>query len=87
VVGSCQGIGQGRRSRVANANHPQFSKELTHAVAAEKKSFLLRVDPMLWSQLERLAASELRSVNAQVEFLLRDALQKRGLKMEPTDHS
>jgi hypothetical protein len=48
-------------------------------VAAEKKSFLLRVDPELWAQLERLAASELRSVNAQVEFLLRESLAKRGV--------
>jgi hypothetical protein len=51
-------------------------------VATEKKSFLLRVDPKLWDQLERLAASELRSVNAQVEFLLREALQKRGVTSE-----
>jgi hypothetical protein len=42
-----------------------------------KKSFLLRIDPALWSQLERLAASELRSVNAQIEFLLREALARR----------
>jgi hypothetical protein len=48
-------------------------------VAVEKKSFLLRVDPELWAQLERLAASELRSVNAQVEFLLRESLAKRGV--------
>jgi hypothetical protein len=46
-------------------------------MATEKKSFLLRIDPKLWEQLERLAASELRSVNAQVEFLLRDALVRR----------
>lgn len=45
----------------------------------DKKAFLLRVDPRLWSELERLAAAELRSVNAQIEFLLREALQRRGL--------
>ncbi|MEO8935251.1 MAG: hypothetical protein ABI277_08200 [Burkholderiaceae bacterium] len=45
----------------------------------DKKSFLLRVDPMLWTELERLAAAELRSVNAQVEYLLREALAKRGV--------
>ena len=44
----------------------------------DKKSFLLRVDPALWAQIERLAAAELRSVNAQVEYLLRDALRMRG---------
>ena len=44
----------------------------------EKKSFLLRIDPQLWAAIERLAAAELRSVNAQVEYLLRDALQARS---------
>ena len=50
---------------------------------AARKSFLLRVDPGLWSELERLAQRELRSVNAQVEFLLRDALAKRGIRARP----
>ena len=44
----------------------------------DKKSFLLRIDPQLWAEIERLAAAELRSVNAQVEYLLRDALRVRG---------
>ncbi|MFZ6815914.1 hypothetical protein ACO0K3_15710 [Undibacterium sp. Rencai35W] len=43
-----------------------------------KKSFLLRIDPALWAEIERLAAQELRSSNAQVEYLLRDALSRRG---------
>lgn len=43
-----------------------------------KKSFLLRIDPALWAELERLAAQELRSVNAQVEYLLRESLARRG---------
>jgi hypothetical protein len=43
----------------------------------EKKSFLLRIDPQLWAEIERLAAAELRSANAQVEYLLRDALRSR----------
>jgi hypothetical protein len=43
----------------------------------DKKSFLLRVDPALWAEIERLAAAELRSVNAQVEYLLRSALAAR----------
>jgi hypothetical protein len=46
----------------------------------DKKSFLLRIDPQLWAQIERLAAAELRSVNAQVEYLLRDALRARSGK-------
>jgi hypothetical protein len=44
----------------------------------EKKSFLLRIDPVLWAEIERLAAAELRSANAQVEYLLRDALRARS---------
>ena len=44
----------------------------------DKKAFLLRIDPQLWADIERLAAAELRSVNAQVEYLLRDALRGRG---------
>ena len=47
---------------------------------AEKKSFLLRLDPTVWVELERLAQSELRSVNAQIEFLLRVGLARRGIK-------
>ncbi len=43
-----------------------------------RKSFLLRMDPKLYEQLERWAADEFRSVNGQVEFILRDALRKRG---------
>ncbi len=46
---------------------------------ADKKAFLLRLDPALWTKLERLAQAELRSVNAQIEFLLRDALARRGI--------
>ena len=45
-----------------------------------KKSFLLRIDPALWAEIERLAAQELRSANAQVEFLLREGLVRRGRK-------
>jgi hypothetical protein len=46
----------------------------------QKKSFLLRVDAALWNDIERVAAAELRSVNAQVEYLLREALARRGGK-------
>ena len=46
----------------------------------DKKAFLLRVDPALWAEIERLAAAELRSANAQVEFLLRQALAERGIQ-------
>ena len=46
-----------------------------------KKSFPLRVDPELWSEVERLAAQELRSANAQAEMLLREALGRRGIRL------
>lgn len=46
-----------------------------------KKSFALRLDPALFTALERAAASDFRSVNAQVEVLLREALAKRGVKV------
>lgn len=45
-----------------------------------KKAFLMRVDPALWAELERLAQAELRSVNAEIEYLLREALQRRGIR-------
>jgi len=45
---------------------------------AQRKTFLLRIDPALWTAVERLAHAELRSANAQVEFLLREALARRG---------
>ena len=45
----------------------------------ERKSFLLRISPELWKELEQWAQSELRSVNGQIEFLLREAvLQRKG---------
>ena len=46
-----------------------------------KKAFPLRLDPALHAAIERLAAQELRSVNAEIEFLLRESLKKRGVKM------
>ena len=44
---------------------------------AARKQFLLRIDPALWADVEKWAADELRSVNAQIEYLLRDAVRKR----------
>ena len=45
---------------------------------AEKKRFLLRVDDAVYDALERWASDELRSVNGQIEFLLKDALRRSG---------
>jgi hypothetical protein len=51
---------------------------------AEKKPVLLRIDPETHEALQRWAADELRSVNAQIEYLLRRSLQDAGrLPMEP----
>ncbi len=49
---------------------------------AERKALLLRLDPAVWTEVERLAQSELRSVNAQIEYLLRDALARRGVAVK-----
>jgi len=51
----------------------------------ERKAFLLRIDPVLWGELEAWAADELRSVNGQVEYLLRQAVQKRRKSLAPDD--
>ena len=45
---------------------------------AERKPFLLRVDPTVLDALQKWAADDLRSVNAQLELLLRDALARAG---------
>jgi hypothetical protein len=45
---------------------------------SERKRFLLRLDPNLYTTLERWAADELRSVNAQIEMLLREQAQRAG---------
>lgn len=44
---------------------------------AERKAFLLRIDPALWAELESWAADELRSVNGQIEYVLKQAVTKR----------
>jgi hypothetical protein len=44
---------------------------------AQKKDFLLRIDPALWQELQAWAADELRSVNGQIEFILRRAIEAR----------
>jgi hypothetical protein len=51
-------------------------------LGGERKAYPLRVDPSLWAAVERCAAADLRSVNAQVECLLREALKERGVKLE-----
>ena len=49
-----------------------------------KKGFLLRIDPDLWNELQRWAADELRSVNGQIEYILRQAVKaRRGKAARP----
>jgi hypothetical protein len=43
----------------------------------QRKPFLLRISPDLWTEIEKWAADDLRSVNAQIEFVLRQAVAKR----------
>ncbi len=51
-------------------------------MATERKAFALRLDPALYEAVARLASSDLRSVNAEIEFLLREALRARGVRIE-----
>jgi hypothetical protein len=51
-------------------------------VAPPKKAFALRLDPAVHAAIERLAGAELRSANAQIEMLLREALEARGCHVE-----
>lgn len=48
---------------------------------APKKPFLLRMNPAVHAAVERLAAGELRSSNAQIEILVREALARRGIQI------
>jgi hypothetical protein len=49
---------------------------------ADRKAYPLRVDPALWDAVERCASADLRSVNAEVECLLREALKARGVNLK-----
>jgi len=53
---------------------------------SNRKSFLLRLDPRLWDELNSWAAQELRSVNSQIEFILREAvMRKRKINLNEKD--
>ncbi|MCB9249969.1 MAG: Arc family DNA binding domain-containing protein [Ignavibacteriales bacterium] len=51
---------------------------------AQKKAVILRIDPKLWKDLNIWAQDELRSLNGQVEYVLREAVIKRKGKLKPT---
>ena len=50
-------------------------------MAQERKSFLIRIDPSLHAALQQWADDELRSLNGQIEYLLKQAVAKRGMKL------
>jgi hypothetical protein len=50
-----------------------------------KKAYPLRIEPALWGALERAAAADFRSVNAEIEVLLREALGRRGIRVAPPE--
>jgi hypothetical protein len=54
---------------------------------AKRKSFLLRLSPELYEKLERWAADELRSANAQIEYLLVDAVRRAGRDGPPVSRA
>lgn len=45
---------------------------------ARRKQYPLRIDPKIWAAVERWAEDDMRSANAQVEWILRDALKRAG---------
>jgi hypothetical protein len=53
--------------------------------ASSRKAFALRLDPALYAAIERLAADELRSANAEIEILLREALARRGVSIKQSE--
>lgn len=52
---------------------------------AKRKAFLLRMNPKLWDELETWAQEDMRSVNGQIEFLLKQAVQKRKGQLKKED--
>jgi len=60
----------------------QYGHAVRLMASPGKKSFLLRVPPDVMEAVERLAATELRSTNAQLEMLIREAMAKRGIKLD-----
>ena len=63
----------------------QYGHAVQLIVAEDRKSFLLRLPPDLWKELEKWAADELRSVNSQIEYVLRQAVAKRKHAAEKED--
>ena len=66
-----------RRKRSHARGEYRHALQLNRMAGGERKPFLLRLPPELWKELEKWAADELRSVNGQIEYLLREAVAKR----------
>lgn len=62
---------------VGGVARDQRGNALRLIVAEDRKAFLLRLPPDLWKDLEKWAADELRSVNSQIEYVLRQAVRQR----------
>ena len=72
------------RYRGGRTGH-QYGHAVQLIVAEERKSFLLRLPPELWKEIEKWSADELRSVNGQIEYLLRQAVRERTSGDKPDE--
>ena len=76
-----------RRKRSLARSEHRHALHLNRMAGGERKPFLLRLPPDLWKELEKWAADELRSVNGQMEYLLREAVAKRKSSAKKPDDS
>ncbi|ADU50512.1 hypothetical protein Tmar_0389 [Thermaerobacter marianensis DSM 12885] len=70
--------GSGAAVRRPAGMTPASGREREVTLVPEKKRFLLRIDPVIYDAIQRWAADEWRSVNGQIEYLLREALRRAG---------
>jgi len=83
-MGNSSGIYNYYRAKTASISF--CSLKNTERIMAEKKKFLLRIDDKTYSALEKWAADDFRSINAQIEYLLKEALKKSGrIKAAPDE--
>ena len=76
-----------RRERSHAGGQHRHAVQLNRMAGGERKPFLLRLPPELWKELEKWAADELRSVNGQIEYVLRQAVAKRKASAKKPDDS
>ncbi len=63
----------------------RFTRKQPMSAPPTKKAFPLRLDPALFAAVERAAAADFRSANAEIEVLLREALERRGIKVSVSE--